>query len=120
MDKTGTMGDIVIVNRRDGKRELRNAEALLTGLAVSCAGRIVREVFFDTLSLRDQAATMQAADVVLAIHSAGSINLMFMRPGTTFIDLLPPRGTNYQPTMLALAQRFQVRFFTMPLIEDDW
>ena len=42
-----------------------------------------------------------------------------MRPGTAFVDLLPPRGTNYQPTMLALAQRFGVRLYTMPLVEDD-
>ena len=116
----GALGKVVVVNRRDGKRELRNIDALLEGLNQSSGGREVVEVRLDALSLKDQAATMQGADLVLGIHSAGSINLMFMRPGTAFVDLLPPRGTNYQPTMLALAQRFDVRFFTMPLIEDDW
>lgn len=157
-------GDVIVLNRRDGKRELRNVDTLIEKLRQSVGGRSVRELRLDGLPLREQAAAMQGADAVLGIHSAGSINLMcvraaaatahsafglihptlfvrFMRPGTAFVDLLPPRGTNYQPTMLALAQarwgvgivvevtvsmrclrrvqRFDVRLYTMPLIEDD-
>ena len=70
------MGDVVVLNRRDGKRELRNVDALVEGLRQSVGGRAVREVRLDALPLRDQAAAMQGADLVLGVHSAGSINVM--------------------------------------------
>ena len=76
VEASGGVGTIVVLNRRDGKRELRNVDALIAALRLSVGGRAVREVRLDALPLREQASVMQGADVVLGIHSAGSINLM--------------------------------------------
>ena len=63
--------------------------------------------------------TMQRADLVIAVHGAGSVNLWFLRPGAAWIDLLPARVPTFQPVMLALAQRFGVRFATQPLKDEN-
>ena len=55
----------------------------------------------------------------MAVHGAGAINSIFLRPGTAWIDLLPPRATNFAPTFLATAQRLGIAWYTLPLKETD-
>ena len=59
-----------------------------------------------------------AADLVVAVHGAGAINSIFLRPGAAWIDLLPPRATNFAPTFLATAQRLGITWYTLPLSEE--
>jgi hypothetical protein len=122
-------GLVVVIQRDDGpgkprKRYITNIGDLLMDLriafSVDRAGpRSRRIVVHQFGNMTADIALMQAADLVIAVHGAGSMNVWFMRPGSAWIDLLPPRSVAYQPTMLAVAHRFGVRFFTQPLIEGN-
>src|SRR5262249_37642870 len=46
-------------------------------------------VELDNRSLDDQANLFSKADFVLAEHGAGLVNTMFMRPGSTVIEMVP-------------------------------
>lgn len=119
--RNGTLGDVIILLREGGKgpRELSNADKLASGLVHVCGGRRVRKVLLGTLDSREQARELLHADVAIALHGVGDAGILFMRPGTVFIDLLPPRATAAQPEFLGLAQRLGVRLFTMPVVEHD-
>jgi hypothetical protein len=47
-------------------------------------------VEFETLSIREQAATMASADVIVAPHGGGLSNLVFCRPTTKVIEIFSP------------------------------
>ena len=123
---SGQHGVVVLVDRpphpRKGpKRVIRNADALAAALQTAehraiGGRRLVRHAFGNASG---DVELMQRADAVIAVHGAGSVNLWFLRPGAVWIDLLPPRVPSYQPVMLALAQRFGVRFATHPLIDEN-
>ena len=120
----GTLGTVVVIQRDVppggvAKRVIRNFGDMWMDLHVrhreAVGGRrIVKHNFGNITADVD---VMRGADLVIAVHGAGTMNLWFMRPGSAWIDLLPPRAVQYQPVMLALAQRFGVRFFTQPLLE---
>ena len=120
--EAGRRGTVVLIQRSPKpdeplKRSIRNLAELLGELRRSVGGReIVRHDFGNMTADID---VMRGADLVIAVHGAGSINLMFCNPGTAWIDLLPPRAVEYQPVMLAVAQRFDVRLFSQPLVEFD-
>ncbi len=46
-------------------------------------------IYFQNSSFHEQVAVMQEADIVVAAHSESNANLAFLRPGTSFLELLP-------------------------------
>ncbi len=58
-------------------------------------GALLREGFEvvvpERLPIREQARLFAGADVVVAPHGAGCTNAVFCKPGTTFIEIFPPR-----------------------------
>lgn len=117
-----SLGDVLVLirGRPGGPRELTNAEKLIAEMRHVCGGRAVRALSVDTLAPREVARALVRADLVLAVHGVGGASaLLFMRPGTAFIDLLPPRATAAQPELLSLALRLGVRLFTAPVREAD-
>ena len=109
-------GTVLIVNRKT-KRALRNIEAVEKEARAVSGGRRVVTVDWSDLSTRQQVAAALNADIVVAVHGAGAINSIFLRPGAAWVDLLPPRATNFAPTFMALAQRLSVAWYTLPLTE---
>ena len=122
----GQLGVVVLVYRppklgKGPKRVIRNAEKLAEALEAdnnrAIGGRHLVHHAFGNATI--DVELLHRADAVVAVHGAGSVNLWFLRPGAIWIDLLPPRVPAYQPVMLALAQRFGVRFASHPLIDEN-
>ena len=68
--------------KRIGTRKLIGAEALLQEYGFAT---IVPE----ELSVQDQMAYFRAADVVVTPHGANSTNSLYMRPGSSFVEVFP-------------------------------
>ena len=118
-DRNSTRGEVLFLVREEKKSDLINADSLIIALSRVCDGRVIRKVRLDSLPLREEALLLLKADVTLAIHGDADTSLLFMRPGTSFIDLLPPRATAVQPALVGFAQRLGVKLFTLPVIEQD-
>ena len=109
-------GSVLVIDRK-GKRALHDVHAIVADARRASGGRRVLLVDWANHTAREQAALALSADLVLAVHGAGAINSLFLRPGAAWVDLLPPRALNYAPTFLATAQRIGVRWYTLPLRE---
>jgi capsular polysaccharide biosynthesis protein len=92
---------------------------LRNDVRAAAGGRRVIVADWGTLSTRGQLALALSADMVLAVHGAGTVNSLFARPGTAWVDLLPPRATQYAPTFLSTAQRLGLHWYTLPLAEAN-
>lgn len=119
-ERNKTLGDVLILVRGGGAtRGLSNAAKLAEGLRTVCGGRDVKTLGVDALPPRELARALLFADAALAVHGVGAAAPLFMRPGTAFVDLLPPRAQAAQPALVGLALRLGVRVFTVPVQEQD-
>lgn len=74
----------LLIQRRHGKRSIRNFDELAAAL-VPLGFEIVAA---EKLTFAEQVARFAAADCVVAAHGAGLANLVFCQPGTRVIELL--------------------------------
>lgn len=77
-----------IVDRGPGSRIIRNQEELQT--AATSRGmevQVIGDVTFQ--SLRETVRVFQWADVIIGVHGAGLTHMVFMRPGTALVQLVP-------------------------------
>lgn len=83
----GEAGDRLHVGRGPGvrRRVLLNEPALVA--ALRSAG--FQDVVMDGRTVAEQAECFAAARVVVAVHGAALTNLVFCRPGTRVVELLP-------------------------------
>ncbi|MCX6838547.1 MAG: glycosyltransferase family 61 protein [Verrucomicrobia bacterium] len=72
------------IGRRSG-RNYANAEAVSEWLV----RHAFIECFLEELSVMEQIALFRDADVVAGIHGAGLANLVYCRPGTRVVEVLP-------------------------------
>ena len=71
---------------RQQRRLLNAADVALTAERV---GFRVGQVDWAELRLREQAAWMQATDVVVGVYGVGLIKIIFARPGAAVVELIP-------------------------------
>ena len=79
---------VTIVKRsRDLSRNIINMDALVSVLRTfNCTINIVS---LENLSIGDQIATAYYSDIFIAVHGAGMIHSLWMRPGTVAIEIFP-------------------------------
>jgi capsular polysaccharide biosynthesis protein len=82
---------IFISRRKTGTRTLANEPELERLLHA----RGFETHFMEEYSLAKQARLIQEAEIVVATHGAGLANLVFARPGTRVIEIVPARRFNY-------------------------
>ena len=71
---------------RQQRRLLNAADVALTAERV---GFRVGQVDWAELRLREQAAWMQATDVVVGVYGVGLIKIIFARPGAAVVEVIP-------------------------------
>ncbi|KAJ1552722.1 Protein O-linked-mannose beta-1,4-N-acetylglucosaminyltransferase 2, partial [Cladochytrium tenue] len=80
---------VVLVLREDGQlRRVLNGGALAAALH-GLPGVRVTVVRFERLSLAEQAAVVDSADVLVAMHGAALAHTAFLRPGRFVVELFP-------------------------------
>jgi capsular polysaccharide biosynthesis protein len=94
------------ISRRDAdRRHVLNEEALLTPL---------RDRGFQCVTLRGRSVAEQltlfgSAEIVVAPHGAGLTNLLFCRPRTSIVEILPPEFVN--PVYWVISNHLDLRYF---------
>lgn len=82
----------IYIDRGDSTtRRLTNEAAIVQALA----GRGITPVRLTGLDLDTQALLFASAQLIVAPHGAGLTNLIFARPGTMVIELMPDRLANW-------------------------
>ena len=77
---------LYISRRETANRRLINEAAIVTlleSLGFQC-------VTLESRSVKEQAALLATAEVVISVHGGGLTNLVFCRPGTIVIEIFPP------------------------------
>lgn len=78
---------------RSGSRALLGLDELERFIKLKAAAENIsadfRVVDFSLSSFDDQIKTMQDTNVLIATHGAGNTNVIFMRPGATFVEVFP-------------------------------
>jgi tetratricopeptide (TPR) repeat protein len=86
VDQPATATRLYISRRTTASRRVINETAvlaILTELGFQC-------VTLEALSVREQAALLASAEVVIAPHGGGLTNLVFCPPGAIVIEIFPP------------------------------
>jgi hypothetical protein len=88
------MGKILVIDRRDSSRYLTNTKDLIQALETTFPERGKVDIFVATLPGTNQALTMyeqmirfQDAELVIAPHGAGLVNMIFLRDGSKIIEV---------------------------------
>jgi capsular polysaccharide biosynthesis protein len=89
------------------KRKMMNEEAMIDFLKQYG----FEIVYFEKMSVREQANCMAKAEVVIAPHGSGLTNLIFCQPGTKVIEILSPSWLNACYWMLS--QTCQLDYFCL-------
>ncbi|GAQ82369.1 Glycosyltransferase family 61 protein [Klebsormidium nitens] len=77
-----------IVDRRPGSRVIVNqAEVETSAIARGMTVQVIGDEVFQ--SLRETVRAFQWADVIIGVHGAGLTHMVFMRPGTVLVQLVP-------------------------------
>lgn len=88
----------VMVLNRYGQRYMVGDYALRTAVAAEAAAAeaaapgvslAAEVVFFENATFHEQISMMQETNVVVASHGAGVANLLFLRPGSVLIEVMP-------------------------------
>ena len=77
--------------KRTGARSVMENEDELYALVGSVAGQVAVTTaeFTYGQTVETQIAALHAADLVLSVHGASLVNMVFARPGTAFVELVP-------------------------------
>lgn len=89
----------VLLLNKYGKRYMVGHEKLHAAIAKTAQAeveqnfpsiRVLSEtVFFEKSSFHEQVSVMQESRIVVASHGSSSANIVFLRPGSTFIEVMP-------------------------------
>jgi len=88
------------------------AEATAPGVTLAA-----EVVFFENASFHEQISMMQETNVVVASHGAGVANLLFLRPGSVLVEVLP-FGIKASP-FADLARLYDVVRLPLTAMPDD-
>jgi capsular polysaccharide biosynthesis protein len=112
------IGRKIYVTRKNApSRRIRNFAALEQAVLNKYA---FTQVDLDRASLTEQIDAFSKADCVLAEHGAGLANAMFMRPGSTIIEIFPkPMVGRYMYRVIANNLKLNYAFGCMD-VEEGW
>lgn len=84
----------VLINQRKGNyRQIINIQDLIDGIYKEL--HVAPIVFaFENMNVTEQIRTMYSAKILVSMHGAGLSNIIFMRPKSILIEILPP---NFNP-----------------------
>jgi Glycosyltransferase 61 len=108
----------VLLLNKYGKRYMIGHDKLRSAIEATAKGRasekypsiriLAETVFFENSSFHEQVSVMQESDVVVSSHGSSIANVIFLRPETTLIEILPfSLGTD---TYSNLARVFGVNY----------
>ena len=81
-----------VVLQRQNYRSILNLpeiEMEISTIPPRAGGIAVSTVFFDSMSFKEQAEAMLTADLLISVHGAGMTNIVFMKPCSVVIEVLP-------------------------------
>lgn len=80
----------ITVVQRGSTRKFRNFEVLMEKMHAQHPGYAINVVDLALMSKREQIALLQGTDVLVGHHGAGMSYVMFMRPDSAVVEILPP------------------------------
>lgn len=80
---------ITFIDRRT-KRKLINQDQYIERLKSELPHVDINVVDFATLSFKEQLRIVQDTDILIGVHGAGLTHEMFLQPGSTVVEILPP------------------------------
>lgn len=93
--------NLLFIARRGHTRLILNEEWLIKEVSKLPVTLIVKD--FATLSLNEQICLVDLADILVSMHGAAIAHVVFMRPGTTLVELFPYAFKKYIYENLASA-----------------
>jgi len=106
---------LILLQKRESRRWIANHEEVKQWLATRLGGQVtVVEVTSD--SMMTQSVLFRCADVVIAPHGAGLSAVVFARPGTRVLEVLPRTGA---PPSTYLQASIMRRHVYLPLEADN-
>lgn len=75
---------------RTEKRSLVHKEAYIDSLKISYSKIEINLVDFASLTFAEQLKTIRATDILAGVHGAGLTHGIFLRPGSTMVEIMPP------------------------------
>lgn len=117
----------VLLLNKFGKRYMVGHEKFHTAIAKATREgvepmfpfvRVLSEtVFFEKASFHEQVSVMQESRVVVASHGSSSANIVFLRPGSSFIEVMP-FGLEVD-TYSNLAKAFGIKYTSIMAQPDE-
>ena len=80
---------LTFINRRN-KRKLINQDQYIERLKSELPHVDINIVDFATLTFKEQLRIVQDTDILIGVHGAGLTHEMFLQPGSTVVEILPP------------------------------
>lgn len=81
---------VITVVQRGSTRKFRDFGTLMEKMHAQHPGYAINVVDLALMSKREQVALLQSTDVLVGHHGAGMSYVMFMRPDSAVVEILPP------------------------------
>ena len=75
---------------RKNKRKLVNQDLYIERLKSELPHVNIKVVDFAKLAFKEQLRIVQSTDILIGVHGAGLTHEMFLQPGSTVVEILPP------------------------------
>ena len=111
-DKGSSSQPLVVFISRLNKRLLLNEEELVE-LAQSLGARVA-VVALENLPLCAQVRLFREAQTLVGMHGSGLINTMFMKPGSSVVQIVPYQLSGADTFFRGTAEAHGVRYFEVP------
>ena len=79
---------ILLIKRTGAARRLRNFDEVVRAVQESARDRAC-VVDFDRMTVADQVSVCRQADAIVGVHGAGLANMVWARPGTVVVEIVP-------------------------------
>eukprot|EP00475_Leptophrys_vorax_P040562 TRINITY_DN7543_c0_g2_i2.p1 TRINITY_DN7543_c0_g2~~TRINITY_DN7543_c0_g2_i2.p1 ORF type:complete len:424 (+),score=102.56 TRINITY_DN7543_c0_g2_i2:161-1273(+) len=85
-----TLQKLLIVDRSEGRRSMNRTVFFELTSALSATGKFELEIAqFEKMSFFDQIKAAEDADVIMGVHGNGLTHVLWMKPGSTLVEIFP-------------------------------